>query len=266
MQVGISTASLFKRYDTIGALKSFNENGVNCAEVFLESFCEYNKKFGKKLKKVKGDVKINSIHTLTTQFEPQLFSENLVARKDSFNFLTSTLECAKEIGAKNYTFHGGVNFKKLPFKINYEKHAELTQKVIDLCKNYGVNLAYENVHWAYFNHLGFFKTLKSLTSGLKCTLDIKQAWQSRLEYKDLIEEMGEDIVTVHISSIDKNGKMCLPLSKDSTVDFEDLFKRLKDVNFNGAILIENYFNDYSDESQLYNSYYECKNLAEKIFK
>ncbi len=265
MQVGISTASLFKRYSTLEALRVLSENQVDCAEVFLESFCEYNKAFGKQLKKVKGGVQINSLHTLTTQFEPQLFSENQVARKDSFKYLEKTLECAKQIGAKNYTFHGGVNFKKLPFQINYEKHAKQTQEVIDLCAKYGVALAYENVHWCYFSELGFFEKMRALTNGLKCTLDIKQARISGIDYKSLIEEMGQDIVTVHISSVDANGKMCLPLSKNSAFDFVDLFKRLAGVGFNGGIILEVYYNDYENLPQLFNSYSQVKELASKIF-
>ena len=53
MKVGISTASLFGRYYTEDALEKLNELGVDVAEVFLESYSEYTKKFGKILKKKK---------------------------------------------------------------------------------------------------------------------------------------------------------------------------------------------------------------------
>ena len=84
MQTGISTASLFRRYDTLSAVKRFELLGVDCAEVFLESFSRYNKKYGKSINKAKKEVDIHSVHTLTTQFEPQLFSVNKVAQEDSF--------------------------------------------------------------------------------------------------------------------------------------------------------------------------------------
>ena len=47
MEVGISTASLFEREKTEGALLKLNNLGVKVGEVFLESYCEYTKKFGK---------------------------------------------------------------------------------------------------------------------------------------------------------------------------------------------------------------------------
>ena len=66
MQVGISTASLFGRFVTEDALKFLSQNGVPCAEVFLESYCEYNNEFGNLLANVKGDINVHSVHVLTT--------------------------------------------------------------------------------------------------------------------------------------------------------------------------------------------------------
>ena len=140
MITGISTASLFQRYNTEDAVKQFNINKINACEVFLESFCEYNKKFGRLIEKRKGDVQIHSFHTLTTQFEPQLYSVNERAQKDSFVFLEDTLKCAEKMGAKYYTFHGGARFKKTPITIDFDRVSKITQKIIDMCENHGVQL------------------------------------------------------------------------------------------------------------------------------
>ena len=48
MKVGISTASLFGRFKTEDGLKFLSDNKIDVAEVFLESYCEYNKKHSKK--------------------------------------------------------------------------------------------------------------------------------------------------------------------------------------------------------------------------
>ena len=245
MQIGISTASLFGRKDTEQALDFFNKTGVGTAEVFLESFCEYNQAFGKLLADKKGNVKVHSIHTLTTQFEPTLYSLNQKAQKDSFTLLDGTLACAKELGAKYYTFHGVARLKRTPFTINFDRVGEITQNVIDRCAKYGVTLAYENVHWCYYNYVGFFTELKKRVKGLKGTLDIKQARQSDIDYKHFLSEMGEDLVTVHLSDVDSSGKMCLP--GKGVFDFEQLFKMLSDVGFNGACLIEAYQNGTDEE-------------------
>lgn len=263
MQTGISTASLFMRKTTEDALNYLGEKGVQSAEVFLESYCEYNSEFGKVLKANQNGIDVHSVHVLTTQFEPQLYSVNERAKTDSFKLLDMAMCAAEQVKAKYYTFHGGARFKKTPIKIDFDRVGKITQQIIDVTKSHGVTLAYENVHWGYYNYIGFYSELKKRTQGLKATLDIKQARQSGISYADYINEMGEDIVTVHLSDIDENGKMCLP--GKGTTAFNDLFNRLKDVGFNGALLIEAYSGDYGDLSELFDSLDYVKNLANKIF-
>ncbi len=264
MKVGISTASLFVRKTTEDALQFLSENNVETAEVFLESYCEYKNSFGKVLQSVQNGIDVHSVHVLTTQFEPQLYSINERAKADSFNILDEVMSTAKMIGADYYTFHGTARLKKTPIKIDYDRIARITQDIIETCKKHSVTLAYENVHWSYYNYVGFFEEIRKRTDGLKATLDVKQARQSGIEYKDLIKEMGKDIVTVHLSDIDVNGKMCLP-GKGIT-DFYDLFSRLKDVGFDGAFLLEVYQQDYAKYSELFESLDYVKNLCSKIYK
>ena len=263
MKVGISTASLFQRKNCEDALKFLSDNNIDVAEVFLESFCDYTKKFGRDLKKVNKNTKVHSFHVLTTQFEPQLYSLNKRACEDSFKILENVLKCAKIMGAKNYTFHGPARLKKTPIVLNYARLGEITLRIQELCAKYGITLTYENVHWGYYNFVGYFKELKKYCPNLKATLDIKQARQSGVEVFDFIDEMASDINTVHISDVDSTGKMCLP-GKGKT-DFESLFKKLKSVNFNGAIILEAYPADFTDIEELLQSYNYVKNMAEKIF-
>ena len=84
MKVGISTASLFSRKNNEEALPLFDALGVGTAEVFLTSFSEYDKAFGKLLNARRGGVEIHSVHVLNTQFEPQLFNSNPRVCGDAF--------------------------------------------------------------------------------------------------------------------------------------------------------------------------------------
>lgn len=263
MQVGISTASLFRRFFTEDAIAKLNELGVQTTEVFFESYCEYNKEFGQLLKKVKGDIAVHSIHTLTTQFEPTLYSVNQRAREDSFKLLDGVLSAGEQVNAKYYTFHGGARIKRTPMVINFERVGKITNEIIERCKLHNMLLAYENVHWAYYNYIGFFNELKKYSPQIKGVLDIKQARQSGVDYREFIKEMNSDIVTVHLSDIKESGKMCLP--GKGTINFDETFSMLNDVGFDGAMLIEVYENDFESLEELVESYNYLKEKAKKIF-
>ena len=76
--------------------------------------------------------------------------------------------------------------------------------------------------------------------------------------------LGVDVggTNIRIAVVDENGKMCLPCF--GTTDFKDLFKRLNDVGFDGALLLEVYKDDFKTYDELFESLYKVKNLAEKI--
>ena len=136
-------------------------------------------------------------------------------------------------------------------------------KVKDFAFERGVELCLENVEWAYYNHVGFYKEISKYLSGLKTCLDVKQARISGDSYKDYIEEMGNSIKTVHLSDVNENGKICLP--GKGIFDFEDLFKRLNGVGFNGDMLIEVYSGDYGEISEFTESLDYLRELKDKIF-
>ena len=264
MKIGISTASLFGRYYTEDAIQKLNSYNVETTEVFLESYSEYTKKFGKKLKKLKKGMDVHSIHTLTTQFESTLYSANDRARKESFDLLKGTVEAGKQIGAKYYTFHGGARIKRTPMTIDFDRVGRITNQIIEECAKGGIELAYENVHWAYYNYIGFYEQLKKRAPSVKATLDVKQARQSGLDYKDFLKEMGKDVVTVHLSDVKEDGKMCLPGS--GVIDFKKLFIMLNDYGFDGALITEVYKSDFETEKQLIESYEYIKDVAKTVFK
>ena len=263
MEIGVSTASLFKRKYNEDALITLNELDAKVCEIFLGTYQEYTYDFAKLLKERKGNLNVHSIHTLNTHFEPQLFGASPRAVEDAYKILESCLKTANLLGAKNYTLHGIARFKKDIKYDNYKDIGQKMQKLKDFCDGYNVNLCLENVEWAYYNHVGFYSEISKYCSGLKTCLDIKQARISTDSYKDYINEMGETINTVHLSDVTTTGKICLP--GKGTFDFEDLFKRLKDHNFNGNMLIEVYNEDYGDISEIKDSLNYLREIKSKIF-
>ena len=126
-----------------------------------------------------------------------------------------------------------------------------------------MDLAYENVHWCYYNYIGFFTELKKRCPDLCGTLDIKQARQSNVDYKEFLKEMGSSLKTVHISDVLEGGKMCLPTF--GTFNFDEMFSLLADVGFDGAVLIEAYRKDFNEREELFTSLNNLKQIASKYF-
>lgn len=264
MQTGVSTASLFLRANNEDALPLLESLGVKTAEVFLTSFSEYGYPFADLLKERKGKLSINSVHDLNTGFEPQLFNAHPRVRVDAFAWLEKVLDSANALSAPYYTFHGTARMKRaarLPSADNFPKMIEGFSRILEVCRVHGVGLCLENVEWATYNRPTVFAALAKELPELRGVLDIKQARISEYPYETYLEEMGDRLAYAHVSDIKENGKMCLP--GKGNFDFDLLVKRLKDVGFDGALIIEAYTDDYGDVSELKES---CDYLDEILYK
>lgn len=264
MQVGVSTASLFMRKYNEDALPLLNELGVKTAEVFLTSFSEYGKAFGELLASRKGSLRINSVHDLNTEFEPQLFSAHPRVRADAYGWLDQVLDSANALGAPYYTFHGTSRVKRASRSGENDDFPSMIKGFEELtthCKARGVTLCLENVEWSTYNRVGVFSRLAEAVPALRGVLDIKQARISEYPYEEYLAEMGKRLAYVHISDIDNRGKIRLP--GQGIFDFETLIKRLQDVGFYGSFLIEVYKNDYEDVQELRKS---CEYIEELLYK
>lgn len=265
MEIGISTASLFGRAYNEDALPILNDLDSRVCEVFLETYSEYTKNYAELLKNNLGNLKVHSIHTLNTHFEPQLFSTCDRARDDAIKIFESCLNTGKMLGASCYTLHGKARFKRSIVYDNYKEVGLYADKLTEIARNYGMNVCLENVEWAYYNKPGFFSEVKKYAPNLKCCLDIKQARESGFDYKSYLNEMGSDLLTVHLSDVDERGKIALP-SEKGAFDFEDLFNRLAFIGFKGNCLIEVYKENFDSYDQLKQSLNYLRNIKEKFFK
>ncbi|MBR1868105.1 MAG: sugar phosphate isomerase/epimerase [Clostridia bacterium] len=263
MEIGISTASLFTRENNEDAVKTLDELGAKVTEVFLETFPEYEEEFAKLLKSRMGNLKAHSVHVYTMHYEPELFSDWDRSYKVAEGTFRKVLSSANILGADHYTLHGKARIKKKGNYDDYKSVGERLDKLSHIAGEYGVKLCLENVEWSYYNRVGFFKEVKKYAPDLKGVLDIKQARLSGQSYREYIEEMGEDIETVHLSDIDQSGRIRLP--GKGLFDFKDLFERLSFVGFRGNMLIEVYAGDYGEKEELVESLEYLRELKEKFF-
>ncbi len=264
MKAGISTASLFMRRENEDALPLLKDFGVQCVEVFLTTFSQYNEEYARLLKEKKGDIEVNSVHDLTSQFEPQLFSRHSRVRRDSYRMLDGVLRAAQVLEAPYYSFHGATRAKKaqrIHANDNFELMRRDFQELFDFCRERGVTLCLENVEWSTYNRPGVFSEVAKGVPQMQGVLDVKQARISGYPYEEYLAEMGEKIAYVHISDVTAEGKMCLP--GRGVFDFDELLYRLADVGFDGALLIEAYEKDYEREEELKIAYEFVEELLYK---
>lgn len=261
MELGICTATFFNVAKTEDTLELVRRYGFNVCEVFLTTFCEYESDFARVLSDRLMGVRVHSVHDYTTSFEPMLFNPAERTRRDGEKLFEKVLSAGKILGAQNYTFHGQSRLKKTT-KYDFPLVSQRYEELALWANEYGMDLCLENVHWAINNEPCIFEIISSGAPHLKATLDIKQARQAGVDYNEFIKVYGNRLKTVHISDFDENGNTCLPF--EGTVDYEKLFKTLKDSGYDGPVLIELYSKDYQNLNALYAPFDRLKEIMGKV--
>jgi len=260
MIIGISTACYFGTLVLEDAIQQIAEMGVKHIEVFLNTVSEYDADYVKGLRETadRYGSKIWSVHPHGVQFEPQLFSPYARSSADSRDVYKKVLAAARILGAENYIFHGGLFFKPaIQNSLNFSRLGRIISELAELAGEYGIRLAYENVHWCWYSRPDFAsRLLEYVTSdNLKFNFDIKQAAQSGYDPVSYVAPMGDRLVSVHACDYKKSGSYfypCMPFSGD--MDFPGLRQKLWDVGYNGPLMLEVYSNNYRDSGELYANY------------
>lgn len=271
MEIGISTASYFTRHFTEDCLVPIAQAGADVCEVFFATHSEYTPAFGEimlqKLEEARkfSPLQIHSVHALTNQFEPELYSVNTRSLADAMQTYRNVLAIAKQVGAKYYTFHGATMLKRaVRYQLDYDRIAGCVNRLCDTAAEYGVQLCYENVHWAYFCTPEFFTHLRDKCPALGTVLDIKQAHQSGYDYAEYLQVMSDRLRTVHLCDIDSEGQVALP--GKGILDFVTLFRRLADMGYQGPCMMEVYAKNYRSFDELNQSYLYLKDCLDRALQ
>lgn len=259
MVIGISTACFFDRCMLEDAPKLLHEFGVSDAEVFLNSFCEYELEFIRNLNKkcVEHGVKVHNVHPMSSMFESQLFSIHPRQKQDAFRIFEQVLRAAKELGATRYILHGAAHMSGAAKNLEPERMAATLDELCLLADRYGITVALENVSWCFYHEprtaLDLLERMES--DRLRFVLDIKQAIRSGQDPLDFVEALGNRIEVVHICDCDQSGERpvyCLPPT--GGYDFSKLFTVLRRKGFGGTVMFEVYSDMYRNWEELKESY------------
>ncbi|MBC8529928.1 sugar phosphate isomerase/epimerase [Christensenellaceae bacterium NSJ-44] len=253
MQVGLSTASFYPLIYNEQAVEEIGRLGIRDCEIFLSTYSEYTKEFGEELyRRVRHwGLRVHNVHTLSTQFEPQLFARVPRQRADALGFFRRVLAIGQRLGAENYVFHGPANLKRTPvIHYNYPFLGERIGELCQVAAEYGMAVAWENVHWCQFCRPEFAAHILEVCDhpGLKFTLDIKQAMQAGCDPLKFIPAMGKRLNNVHLCDFESDGTLRLP--GEGGFDFGRLKAALDGAGYKGPLLVEVYASNYQDYAQL----------------
>ncbi len=262
----MSTASFFTKAVTEDSLSVMRSMGVKTIEIFLTTFREYRKEFIDLLLERKGDLTVHSVHSLNQQFEPELFNVAERTREDCEYFFRQCAEACARLGARSYTFHGPARLKRIPYVLNYDWIADRVRHLDGILAEYGGNcrLAYENVHWTYFNSPEFIENLKEKYPEVEVCLDIKQAMQSKAPLEQYIEAMAGNLVTVHLCDYHSDGSLAIPGKGE--FDFTGFFRKLIAVGYDGPLLMELYaknYDSFDDVKRSFDYLNKCLTVAQR---
>ncbi len=262
IKTGISTASLFTKVPTENCFSVLGDMGVETTEVFLSTYSEYEKGFVDALgERLSGTLKVHSVHSLSSQFEGELFSPSNRVRDDAEQLFRKICYAGNVLGAKYYTFHGPLNLKKSSQTTDIGVYAERFSYLADTARTYGLFIAVENVHYCKFATPELFRNLLRACPSLCATVDVKHSLFAGYDPIKFIDAAEDRLVTVHVTDVTKDETTTLP--GKGRYDFEKLFRELDKRDLEPAVIIEAYARDFVYLEELKDSYEYLKTLAAK---
>lgn len=261
MQFGMSTACLFPNAYIEDAVNVIGGMNIDTVEVFFSCLGEYRPAFVAELKRRIQDqgIRVYSIHAFSLQFEPQLFTRHLRARDEADDIYRQVLEAGAALGAGVYVFHGPVNLKRTPKPgLDYDDIAQRTDELADMAAEYGIRLAWENVHYCWYEHPEFAREMlrRMRTDNLYFTLDVKQAAQAGYEPADFLTDTAGRLVNIHLCDYVRGEDGTAPrLPFTGDMDYAAFRQALADIEYDGGMMLEVYRHNYHDYAQLAENFF-----------
>lgn len=264
MKTGVSTACLYPM-ETTDALNALLKNGVDCFEIFSNTFSEIQKDYYGSLLTMLNEygADVRSIHPFTSGYEPYLIFSGYEKRYlETLEFYRYYFSCAADMGAKIVVLHGD---RKTPKNgISDEEYFERFAALAKIGREYGVTLAQENVNAFRSQNPEFIAKMKEyLGYEAAFVFDIKQAVRSGCDPYEMCLAMGDRLVHVHANDNNKHSDCLLP--GQGNTDYKRIFNILKSNGYGGDFIIEVYRSNFNELDELISSYRYFKELVADSF-
>ena len=257
MKIGAST-SCFYPLETEKALDKIIELGFGSCEIFFNSSCELDDSFTYEMKKRADSegVQILSTHPFSSFIENTCIFGEYQRRYDDFiDLYKRHFHASAVLGADIAVIHGGLAVQKRD--IPEEHYISRFRELVELGKVEGVRVCQENVVRFRSQSLDFLKRMRAqLGDDFNMVFDIKQAIRSGYDPFEIVEEMKDDIVHLHLSDNGAEGDCLSPGKGD--FDFRRLFDTMEDAGYKGGAVIEIYSKGFEvyDELAQSRKYFE----------
>ena len=239
MNIGASTACLFPS-KTEKSFADLAELGFDCIEIFFNAFNELDGEVFDEIKSIQTryKIKVPSLHPFTSFAESVLFFSPYRRRLyDGLELYKQYFDAANRLGADILVIHGC----KEEYEIDPDDYIERFGELVCLGERYGVRVAQENVVKYMSQNKDFLlKMQKNLGSKFHMVFDIKQAVRSGYNPFEIVDCLGKSFVHLHLNDNDMSRNLDCMLPGEGKFDFEQLFKKLDGISYNGNAVIELY--------------------------
>ena len=262
MQLGLSTAAFYGRWETEEAAREIALLGMDCAEAFLQTVSEYDPSFAALVREKLDGVPCVSMHPSGIQFENQMFGKSRRQRQDAFDLFRRALDAAQLLGAEYYVYHGRSTalLKALPFDLR--ANIDMLGIMNDEATKRGMCIAWENVSWCQLTTCERIAQVREEMPDVRFTLDIKQAMRAGEDPIAMARVMGDALVHVHVCDWEADGRLCLP--GEGCFDFEKFLMTLHELGYDGAVILEPYLALISSDEALVKSIEYLRALLARV--
>lgn len=237
MQLGMSTAAFYGRWETEEAAAHISQLPLDCAEVFLQSESENTKEFASIVKRNLGKTACTSVHPLGG-YENYMAGRPARQVRDAFNHFCRILEAGEVLGAKTFVYHGRNTPLLSPLPWNLKWNIEAITPMCEAAQRRGMVVGWENVCWCQLTTPELVLEAKAALPQVRFTLDIKQAMRAGCDPIAYVYAMGDQLCNVHVCDWQADGRLCLP--GEGVFDFDAMMKALRDVQYDGPVIMEPY--------------------------
>jgi len=172
--------------------------------------------------------------------EPTLISADAAGRQRRLEFLKHALDIAARLEAEALSFWSGVRQKDVSEAEAWDWLVAGCRGLLDYAVRYGIPLAFEPEPGMFIGNLSQYQTLQPHLDhdlwGL--TLDLGHAFLTEKNGPAAcIRQLRSEIKNIHAEDMRRDAHRHLQFG-DGEMDFAEIFKALKEVNYTGLINVE----------------------------